>query len=230
MQVRIDLHNHSCLSPCADDGMLPSLLALQAMEQGIQILALSDHNATQNLPAFAEACRLCSIMPVFGIEVTTIEEVHLLVLFKGIEEAMAFGREVQATLPTIRDKSARFGRQIICDVAGSHIGEVDLLLAGASSLSFDAVVTDALASGALVIPAHIDRPAYSVLANLGFLPDLPYSAVEMVHPTAQAWTVVTASDAHFLEEVGTRSCLVEMEEISWEALKKSLGDPRNVRF
>ncbi|HOE84730.1 MAG TPA: PHP domain-containing protein [Sphaerochaeta sp.] len=230
MQVRVDLHNHSCLSPCADDGMLPSLLALQAMEMGIQILALSDHNAAENLPAFAEACELCSIMPVFGIEVTTIEEVHLLVLFKRIEEAMAFSKEVQATLPKLRGKSSRFGRQIICDVAGNPIGESDVLLSGASSLSFDEVVTDALASGALVIPAHIDRPAYSVLANLGFLPDLPYTAVEMVHPTAQAWTVVTASDAHFLEEVGKRSCLIEMEEIGWEALKKSLCDPCNVKF
>lgn len=230
MRVRIDLHNHSCLSPCADDGMLPSLLALQAMERGIEILALTDHNATENLPAFAEACQLCSIMPVFGIEVTTIEEVHLLVLFKEIEEAMAYGKKIQATLPKIANNSARFGRQIICDVAGAAIGELALLLANASSLSFDTVVADALRAGALVIPAHIDRPAYSVLANLGFLPDLPYSAVEMVHPTEQAWTVVTASDAHFLEEVGTRSCTVEMDDISWEALKKSLSDPGNVSY
>ena len=230
MQVRIDLHNHSCLSPCADDGMLPSLLALQAMERGIRILALTDHNAGENLPAFAEACRLCRIMPVFGIEVTTIEEVHLLVLFEAIEEAMAFSAQVQATLPRRRNRRERFGRQIICDVAGTITGELDLMLSGASSLSFDAVVTDALAAGALVIPAHIDRPAYSVLANLGFLPDLPYSAVEMIRPTPQPWTVVTASDAHFLEEVGKRSCIVEMDEIGWGALKRSLRDPGNVRF
>ncbi|MDX9915790.1 MAG: histidinol-phosphatase, partial [Sphaerochaeta sp.] len=98
------------------------------------------------------------------------------------------------------------------------------------SLSFDEVVVDASKAGALVIPAHIDRPSYSVLANLGFLPTLPYTAVEMVNPTAQAWTVITASDAHFLEEVGKRSCILEMEEIGWEALKRSLGEQRNVRF
>jgi PHP family Zn ribbon phosphoesterase len=230
MQVRIDLHNHSCLSPCADDGMLPSLLALQAMERGIEILALTDHNATENLDAFGEACKLCSIMPVYGIEVTTIEEVHLLVLFEGLKEARAYGSAIQETLPRRLNQAERFGRQIICDVAGTVVNEVDLMLSSASSLSFDEVVVDASKAGALVIPAHIDRPSYSVLANLGFLPDLPYTAVEMVNPTPQAWTVITASDAHFLEEVGIRSCILEMEEIGWEALKRSLGEQKNVRY
>jgi len=84
--------------------------------------------------------------------------------------------------------------------------------------------------GALVIPAHIDRPSSSVLANLGFLPDLPYTALEMLRPTEQKWTVITASDAHSLGEVGTRSCTIELDEVSWEALKRGLSDQRNVRF
>lgn len=230
MQVRIDLHNHSCLSPCADDDLLPSLLAYEAMERGIQILALTDHNAVQNLPPFAEACQVCSIMAVFGMEVTTIEEVHLLVLFETVEAATDFGAWIQSTLPKRSNKADRFGRQLVCDGLGTTVSEFDLMLATASSLSFDEVVLRGLDAGALVIPAHIDRPSCSVLTNLGFLPDLPYSALEMMRPTAQKWTVITASDAHSLQEVGTRSCTVEMEEVSWAALKRALTDQKNVLF
>ena len=104
------------------------------------------------------------------------------------------------------------------------------MLATASSLSFDEVVLRGLEAGALVIPAHIDRPSSSVLANLGFLPDLPYTALEMLRPTEQKWTVITASDAHSLGEVGTRSCTIELDEVGWEALKRGLSDQRNVRF
>ena len=68
MQVKLDLHNHSCLSPCANDDFTPALLAVEAMEQGIQILALTDHNSARNLPAFSEACQLCEILPLFGLE------------------------------------------------------------------------------------------------------------------------------------------------------------------
>ncbi|NBK24358.1 MAG: PHP domain-containing protein, partial [Spirochaetia bacterium] len=78
MQVKIDLHNHSCLSPCGSDDLTPALLAVEAMEQGIQILALTDHNCGRNLPTFAQACELCSILPLFGMEITTVEEVHVL--------------------------------------------------------------------------------------------------------------------------------------------------------
>jgi len=51
MKVRADLHNHSCLSPCGDLFMSPKILAEGAIEAGIELLALSDHNSAMNLPA-----------------------------------------------------------------------------------------------------------------------------------------------------------------------------------
>jgi PHP family Zn ribbon phosphoesterase len=229
MRVVVDLHNHSCLSPCASDTLLPSLLALEAAERSIGIIGLTDHNATQNLVAFAQACELCSVMGVYGIEVTTVEEVHLVLLFERVADAHDFGLFVQSTLPKVPNTPSHFGNQLVVDVGGAVVDRFDLMLAGASSLSFDELVHLGLERGALVIPAHIDRPANSVLSHLGFLPDLPYSAVEMVKPTEQQWTVITASDAHYLDDVGRSSCVLEMEEISWEALKASLADNLIVR-
>ncbi|HAP57104.1 MAG TPA: histidinol-phosphatase [Sphaerochaeta sp.] len=234
MQAKIDLHNHSCLSPCANDDFTPALLAVEAMEQGIQILALTDHNSARNLVAFDEACRLCGILPLFGLEVSTVEDVHVLTLFSHLKDALEFGSFIEFLLPDKKNRTDLFGNQLVVDIEGEVIGTVDKLLVGSTSLAFSDVVEEALSRDALVIPAHIDRFANSVLANLGFLPDLPYSALEAIHLPVQADThnlaVLTGSDAHCLEQVGRRSCYINMEEISYEALKKSLADPSTVSY
>ena len=226
MLVKVDLHNHSCLSPCGSDDLTPALLAVEAMEQGINILALSDHNSARNLPAFKEACELCSIMPLFGIEVTTIEEVHVLTLFEKLEDAMQFGSFIEFLLPPIKNDCRLFGNQLVVNMEGEVLETVEKLLISTSGISFSDVIEEALSRDALVIPAHIDRFANSALANLGFLPDLPYSALEAIRLPVEAETynktILTASDAHRLEEVGRRSCYLEMEELSFEALKAAL--------
>jgi len=226
MLVKVDLHNHSCLSPCGSDDLTPALLAVEAMEQGIQILALTDHNSARNLPAFKEACELCSIMPLFGIEVTTIEEVHVLTLFEKLEDAMQFGSFIEFLLPPIKNDCRLFGNQLVVNMEGEVLETVEKLLISTSGISFSDVIEEALSRDALVIPAHIDRFANSALANLGFLPNLPYSALEAIRLPVEAETynktILTASDAHRLEEVGRRSCYLEMEELSFEALKTAL--------
>jgi PHP family Zn ribbon phosphoesterase len=228
MVAKIDLHNHSCLSPCGDDELTPALLAVEAMEQGIDILALTDHNSCRNLPPFAEACSLCGILGLFGIEVNTIEDVHVLVLFGHLQDAMEFGTFVEYLLPPIQNRPKLFGNQNIVDIEGTVLDTFDKLLISSSGISFSDLVEEGLSRDALVIPAHIDRYANSALANLGFLPDLPYSAVEAISVPVEAdihgKTVITGSDAHCLQQLGRRSCRLELEEISFAALKRGLAD------
>lgn len=228
MTARIDLHNHSCLSPCGDDELTPALLAVEAMEQGIEILALTDHNSTRNLPPFAEACELCGILPLFGIEVNTVEDVHVLVLFEHLSDAMEFGSFIEYLLPPIENRPELFGNQNIVNIEGEVISTFGKLLISSSGISFSDVVEEGLSRDALVIPAHIDRYANSALANLGFLPDLPYSAVEAIKVPVDAnlhgKTVITGSDAHYLQHVGRRSCTLELPAITFAGLKKGLED------
>ncbi len=122
MEIKIDLHNHSCLSPCGSDELTPSLLAIEALEQGINIIALTDHNCTKNLPAFKQACELCQIIGLFGLEINTIEDVHVLSLFENLEDALAFGAFIEALLPAIDNNPKLFGNQNIVDVSGEIIG------------------------------------------------------------------------------------------------------------
>ncbi|MFA6688815.1 MAG: PHP domain-containing protein [Sphaerochaetaceae bacterium] len=228
MLVRIDLHNHSCLSPCGNDDLTPALLAVEAMEQKIDILALTDHNCGRNLPAFAEACELCGIVGVYGMEVNTIEDVHVLALFAHLDDAMDFSSFIEYLLPDIPNRPDLFGNQLIVDIEGKTTGVFEKSLFSTSGISFSDLIEEVLSRDGLVIPAHIDRPSNSAVANLGFLPDLPYSAVEAVKvPTEhEVWgkTVIQGSDAHFLSHVGKRNCRLEVPQRSFQGLKQGLSE------
>ncbi len=230
MRFTIDLHNHSCLSPCADDEFYPSLLALEAKDRGIDMVALTDHNATDNLPAFRDACELVGITGVYGLEITTVEEVHLLALFKTVEEAQRFSSIITESLIKHPHSARLFGRQRIVDVACNETGVLDYLLYGPSTYTFEELITMILSHGGLAIPAHIDRPSNSAVANLGFLPAEPYSAIEMMRLDEKyiqgPYPVIQGSDAHALAQVGRRTSYIEGEAPDFRnlilALEKNL--------
>lgn len=206
--------------------MTPGMLAFEAMEKGISILALSDHNCGRNLPAFKSACETCGIVPVMGIEVNTIEDVHVLGLFGNLEDAMDFSSFIEFLLPDIPNRPDLFGDQLIIDENEEVSGIFQKNLIGTCGISFSDLVEEVNSRDGLVIPAHIDRYAFSVKASLGFLPDMHYSAVELIKvPTDMDTlgnTVIQGSDAHYLKEVGRRSCRVDMDDVSFEGLKEGL--------
>ncbi len=230
MRFTIDLHNHSCLSPCGHDEFIPSLLALEAKDKGIDIVALTDHNATANLPAFRDACELVGITGVYGMEITTVEEVHLLSLFETVEEALDFSAVIEESLVKHPHSPRLFGHQRIVDVGGEETGQIEYLLFGPSSYSFEELITMILSYGGLAVPAHIDRPSNSAIANLGFLPDAPYSAIEMMRLDETylngPYTVIQGSDAHALSQVGRRTSFIEGEKPDFTTLKQCFKENR----
>jgi PHP family Zn ribbon phosphoesterase len=225
MRYCIDLHNHSCLSPCASDDMIPAVLAVEAYDKEIDMVALTDHNTTGNLKAFGEACDIVGIIPIYGIEITTVEEIHLLALFEKLKEALEFGSWIESLLPKKTTDARLFGNQLLCDVEGNCRANQELFLIGSVNLSFDDLVENIVSMGALAIPAHIDRHANSVFANLGFLPPLPYSALESIaYPpvvNTGSYSVIQGSDAHYIEHIGRRRCFIESEKSGFAALKEA---------
>jgi hypothetical protein len=69
----------------------------------------------------------------------------------------------------------------------------------------------------MVIPAHVDRPSFSLLANLGFVPEsLDVQALEVTSrfvpatgypqwPQLEAWCLIVNGDAHRLQEIQNRT-------------------------
>jgi 3',5'-nucleoside bisphosphate phosphatase len=216
VKVLADLHNHSCLSPCASLEQSPSLLARLARERGLQLVALTDHNSALNCPAFEECCRREGIAPLFGMEANSLEEVHVLCLFGSVEAALDFGLFLGSLLMDLPYDADKLGDQVAVDADEGVLELVDRYLGAALTLGFDELCAEAAARGALVIPAHVDRPMFSVSSQLGFLPPGPYDAVESMRRPAPALTgglaAISGSDAHYPEHICRRPFAVELPE------------------
>jgi hypothetical protein len=109
----MDLHIHSCLSPCGDEDMTPGSIAGIAKLNGLDIAALTDHNACGNCRSFFAACEHYGVIPVAGMELTTSEDVHLLCLFRTLTDAEAFAAAVAQKRVRIKNRPEIFGRQLL---------------------------------------------------------------------------------------------------------------------
>ncbi len=231
MEVIADFHNHSCLSPCASLEMSPNLLVQLAGERGVQVLALTDHNSALNTPAFEILCRKAGLLPLCGLEVTTVEELHCLCLFPTADEALAFGQIVEAALLKIPNRPEKWGDQPWVDSQENIQGEVPFWLGAATSLSLSSLGEHCLASGGLWIPAHVDRPSQSVSSQLGYLPPGAYSALEvregLGHLKAEGIPLVRGSDAHYPENIAGRTCRLTLESWDFEGVRNALRHQTN---
>ena len=205
--------------------MSPRTIVERARVAGLDCIALTDHNCVENLPAFHSTCVADGMSCLYGLEVSTEEEVHVLCLFDELDRALSFGRTIYSHLPDIQNDPDRFGDQPIIAEDEEVTGFADKLLINATDISFFDLVPMALDAGALCIPAHIDRPMYGAVAHLGFLPDLPYDAVGVVREVdpdiARRWPVVQFSDAHYLDQIGCRFTEIETENFTVPALREA---------
>lgn len=226
MDARLDFHIHSCMSPCASLEMSPREIVARAQAAGLDCIALSDHGGVGNLPAFHAVCSEAGLACLYGLEATSAEEVHVLCLFDQLEPALEFGRQVYDSILDYPNDPDRFGLQPVVTLDEEVVELVDKLLIAASSISFFDLVAWAREAGALCIPSHIDRDYSGAIAQLGFLPELPYDAVEVVGasvpPGAERWPVVRFSDAHVPAQIGRRFTQVETDGFEVGALREAL--------
>ena len=214
-----DLHIHTVLSACAEAEMLPELIVGRAQELGLDLIAVTDHNSAENAAAVVAAAQSAGIAVLPGMELQTREEVHLLCLFDTLEQVARWQDEVYAHLPDLKNKEDVFGAQVVLDATGEPLGYNDRLLLTSTSFSLEEAVQRVRNLGGICIPAHVDRPAYSVIANLGFIPfDLEIAGVEISSlvgaeeararfPQLARYGLVANGDAHRLQEISRRTTL-----------------------
>lgn len=210
MRLNYDFHIHSCLSPCGDNDMTPNNIVGMAGILELDAIAVSDHNSALNLPAICKLGAEQGILVIPAIEITTAEEVHVLSLFPSLEAALYMGEELYSMLPDVPNDPDIFGDQLILDEKDQITGTVEKLLINATSLSIEKVFDKVRGYGGVPIPAHIDKTAYSVISNLGFIPpELDVQTVEVKNPpytAAGGYKVITDSDAHSLETMSMHQC------------------------
>jgi hypothetical protein len=142
------------------------------------------------------------------MEATTREEVHILCLFGALDAALAFGEAAYALLPSFPNDPERLGDQVYVDEEENIVGEVENYLGAALDLGVDEIGERVGSFGGIVIPAHVDRPAFSMTSQLGFVVKGPWAALECVRlPSAVAtldYPLTTSSDAHYPEHIARR--------------------------
>ena len=138
MNFFADLHIHSCLSPCGDNDMTPGNILGMAVVKGLDMVAVTDHNAARNLPAAQKIADAYGLLLIPGMEITTREEVHMLGYFPSVETAVEFGDMLREHLPKKKNKPSFFGQQLILDEDDQVIGEEDALLIGATDFPLEA--------------------------------------------------------------------------------------------
>ena len=192
--------------------MIPPLIVEAALDLGISLIAITDHNSSANIQAVQKAAVGTPLIVLPGMELQTREDIHSLCLFDNLDQIFAFRRLIDPTFPKIMNQPDHFGGQYVVDETGEFIRHEDRLLLTSSSLSLNeasAIVSDLKG---LIIPAHINRKAFGLIESLGFLPpDMDFAAVEISRhitpqqaridiPSIQNIPVLQNGDVHRLDE------------------------------
>lgn len=225
MKYAVDLHIHSALSPCADKDMTPNNIVNMALIKGLDAIAVTDHNTGANLRALYECAKKAGLVFIPGMEVESSEEVHLVCLLPDLDRAAELHRIVQLALPDIKNRADIFGRQLIMDENDHITGEEPKMLLTATNLSVDDIFAIVRKLNGAVIPAHVDRQSYSMITNLGLIPEeLGIKYIEIskncdryefrsTRPELDRYRLIKSSDAHYLGDILERCSMLELEDL-----------------
>ncbi|MBN2654261.1 MAG: PHP domain-containing protein [Nitrospirae bacterium] len=235
-----DLHIHTSASPCAMSEMLPSAIVDRAVELGIDIVAISDHNTAENVDeAFFEGQKAgITVLP--SIEVTTTEEAHVLAIFETPQKARAL--ETIIHMRHKKRESLRTGRDNFLSLLECN-NSFDSLKKNTyeymwSGLTLNEVIEKTHAIGGITIPSHIDRDFMSVISQLGEVPsNLFFEALEISSATPQAVALrryaayksipwVRSSDAHQIYDIGRQTTIFRINAPSFQEIAIALRERR----
>lgn len=209
--------------------MIPPLIVQEALERKIDIIAITDHNASANVRAVQKAAEGSGLTVLPGMEVQTHEDVHLLCLFASLSDLDAWQHKIDLSLPDSLNQPEHFGEQFIVGETGEFVRDEPRLLLTATQFSIEEVIRCVTNLGGLVVPAHVDRNSFGLFPTLGFLADwwhFPaleisrHITAETLHqkfPSSKNHPLIQSGDVHRLNDfLGTTYFEIEaptLEEI-----------------
>lgn len=228
-----DLHIHTCLSPCADLEMSPLAIVKESIAKGLDFVAICDHNSAENAGAAIRAGADSGLCVLPGIEINSVEEIHMLAIFDSEKQVLGMQRIVYEHLYET-NRPEIFGEQVVVNEIDEVEGFNERMLIASTQIGIDRVVREVHSLGGLAIASHVDRPSYSIISQLGFIPPgLGLDAVEISclaeresfagdREDLDGLPVITSSDAHFLKDIGRRCTSFYIECPSVEELMMAL--------
>lgn len=207
--------------------MIPPLIVREAVSKGIQLIAVTDHNATANIQAVQTAAIGTGLFVLPGMELQTSEEVHVLCLFDTLAQTEEWQKMVDLALPNMENRPDFFGEQFVVDDQGEFIRRETRLLSVSVNMSLEEAWQRVNSLGGLFIPAHVNRTAFSLIANLGFVPTgIPIEALEITRhlspaeavkrfPMISGYPLIQNGDVHRLDEfLGSTQLTLELPSIA----------------
>ena len=228
-----DFHIHTCLSPCGDLDMHPQALVKAARANNLDIIAICDHNSMENAGYVMRAAAGTEVTVLPGMEVTSAEEVHVVALLQDLVQAQTLQDLVYAHLDGLNNEDV-FGVQAIVNECGEVERLNQRLLIGATTLTLTSLVEAIHDLGGLAIASHIDREAFGIIGQLGFIPpDVRFDALEVSaalgisrarqrYPELADYPFITSSDAHYIADIGRSVIRLRMEAPTLAEIRSAL--------
>ncbi len=241
-KFRADLHIHTVLSACASLDMSPVNIVNAAKEKNIDLIAITDHNSTLHCKLVKELAKEKGLAVLCGAEVTTREEVHCLAYFGDDVSLEKFQAYIDRHLPLIPYLPEQFGYQALVDREEKIIKLFVNYLNVALNQSIDQVEQEVHRLGGLFVPAHIERAMYGLFNQLGFVPeDLACDAMGIMSRSSESairnkfriadnMPLIKSSDAHAPEQIGSGCTIFEMNDLSFEEIKKTLAGTEGIKI
>ncbi|MEJ2586290.1 MAG: PHP domain-containing protein [Deltaproteobacteria bacterium] len=232
--VLIDTHVHSCLSPCATLDMTPIKIVREALKRQLAMIAITDHNSAENVAAVMACATGTGLTVIPGMEITSAEETHVIALFEDVIGALSMQALVYANLYPGENDADLFGLQVVANEYDEAEAINTRLLIGGTHLTLGEVVKGIHDCGGLAVAAHIDRQSFSVISQLGFIPDdVDFDALEvsprlslkgarLAYPEYKKFPFISASDAHELSDLGVSPTRIEVAAPEMNELKLAL--------
>ena len=220
-----DLHIHSCLSPCGADEMTVNNICNMALIKGLDLISITDHNSTHNSTAFEKVARRLGLRVIFGVEIQTVEEVHILGYFRTLKEIAGFQLWLDNKLIKVPNRPEYFGRQQILDENDEVTATYDNLLLMSVDADIDECCKAVHQHGGRVVLAHATERANSICTQLGFIPEtLDFDGIEIReygqkervlerHPWLGHTIWFVNSDAHQLVDISERENHISEEKL-----------------
>lgn len=233
-KYKADFHVHTVLSPCGDLDMSPIKLVEQAKKVGLDILGITDHNSTKHALLTQKIAARENIFVLCGAEITTKEEVHVLCFMPDSKSLSLLQEYIDTYLIKVENNVKLFGEQLVVNEDEEILAEEDYLLINAIDQNINQISEFVHLHQGIFIPAHIDRPAFSLLGQLGFIPpDLICDAFELWKTDSKKITTqfpyiknssfIRSSDAHFINDIGIKSTEFYLMERSFDEIKLALN-------
>ncbi|WP_165146565.1 hypothetical protein [Marinitoga sp. 38H-ov] len=200
---------------------------------GVNWISITDHNTTRHIELYSKVLKQIDVKVIPGIEVTSKEEVHLLIYFENLDDAIKFGNIIENNLIIKDYNPEKLGYQIICNEDGTFSSIVENPYFGsACSLSINEIYLLSKKYNSLFIPAHIFR-FNGLITNLGLPPeDIIIDAVEVKNKNEieKAQKIgfnnfIFNTDAHFPEQL-IPSCKILAKDRSFASFKESIIESR----